>query len=70
MLDGTAASYCDVKASKVVGQLLAQKAKQANVQEVHFDNHRQLKYQVCAGCLASTAASRRPGRLAAGAPRE
>lgn len=45
LLDGTAASYCDVKASKLVGRLLAEQARAANVAEVHFDNHRNLQYQ-------------------------
>jgi ribosomal protein L18 len=45
LLDGTSASYCDVKASKLVGRLLAEKAKQANVAEIHFDNHANLRYQ-------------------------
>jgi hypothetical protein len=38
-------STCDQKASVLVGKLLAEKAKAANVDEVHFSNHRQLRYQ-------------------------
>lgn len=38
-------SRCDVRASVLVGKVLAEKAKAANVQEVHFDNHKQLRYQ-------------------------
>lgn len=39
------ASHCDVRASVLVGRLLAQKAKDAKVDEVHFDNHRGLAYK-------------------------
>lgn len=38
-------SRCDVRASALIGKVLAEKAKAANVQEVHFDNHKQLRYQ-------------------------
>ncbi|WIA15442.1 hypothetical protein OEZ85_002089 [Tetradesmus obliquus] len=38
-------SACDMKASVLVGKLLAEKAKAANVEEVHFSNHKQLRYQ-------------------------
>lgn len=38
-------SRCDIQASKLIGRVLAEKAKAVNVQEVHFDNHRQLRYQ-------------------------
>ena len=38
-------SRSDVKASILVGKVLAEKAKAANVDEVHFDNHKQLRYQ-------------------------
>ncbi len=38
-------SACDTNASRLVGKLLAQKAAAKNLQEVHFDNHRQLRYQ-------------------------
>jgi ribosomal protein L18 len=45
MLKGTGASHCDVKASVLVGRLLAEQAKQQQVNEIHFDNHRNLKYE-------------------------
>jgi ribosomal protein L18 len=38
-------STCDQRASVLVGKLLAEKAKAAQVDEVHFSNHRQLRYQ-------------------------
>jgi large subunit ribosomal protein L18 len=38
-------SLCDRQASVLVGRLLADKAKVAGVQEVHFDNHKGLRYQ-------------------------
>lgn len=44
MLREKGASHCDVRASALVGRLLAEKAKEAKVEEVHFDNHRDLTY--------------------------
>jgi ribosomal protein L18 len=44
MLREKGASHCDVRASVLVGKLLAEKAKEAQVEEVHFDNHRGLSY--------------------------
>lgn len=38
-------SRSDLKASVLVGKVLAEKAKAVNVDEVHFDNHKQLRYQ-------------------------
>lgn len=45
MIKQNGASHCDVKASVLVGRLLAEKAKDAKVNEVHFDNHRGLAYK-------------------------
>lgn len=44
-LEAQCKSHCDRQASVLVGRLLAQKAKAANVTEVHFSNHKQLRYQ-------------------------
>lgn len=45
LLRDSNASHCDVRASVLVGRLLAEKAKEARVDEIHFDNHRNLQYQ-------------------------
>lgn len=45
LLRENGAAHNDVKASVLVGKLLADKAKEAKVQEIHFDNHRNLKFE-------------------------
>lgn len=45
MIRAQNASHCDLRASVLVGRLLAQRAKDAQVDEVHFDNHRGLAYK-------------------------
>jgi ribosomal protein L18 len=38
-------SYCDVAASVLVGRVLAEKAKEAQVDAIAFDNTKNLKYE-------------------------
>lgn len=45
ILRSKGASHCDVRASVLVGKLLAEQAKAAQVDEVQFDNHKNLKYE-------------------------
>jgi large subunit ribosomal protein L18 len=44
LLKESGAANNDVQASKLVGRLLAEKAKEAQITEVHFDNHKGLPY--------------------------